>query len=65
MNDTTWIPLAEGVNAEVQFDSFDYNQRNRVIEGRLTGRVQMHRDAIEKGMWGLPLPGDNEITKEP
>lgn len=59
MRDTTWIKIAEGVNAEVDYDLLDYERDQRVLDGRLTGRVQMHRNAILEGEWGLPLPGDD------
>lgn len=59
MRETTWIKIADGVNAEGDYDLLDYERGQRVLDGRLTGRVQMHRDAVEKGTWGLPLPGDD------
>lgn len=60
MRDTTWINIAEGVNAEVDYDILDHERGQRVLDGRLTGRVQIHRDAVTEGKWGLPLPGDTE-----
>ena len=59
MQDTTWIRINDHVTAEVSFSRYEYNQGARVVEGHLTGRVHLHRDAVQEGMWGLSLPGDS------
>ena len=64
MRDTAWIRIADGVNAEVDYDRGEYDTDCRVLEGRLTGRVQIHRDAVTDGRWGLPLPGDIAYIEE-
>lgn len=53
MSETTWIRLAPGVVAEVEYDRYEYEMGDDEIPGKLTGVVRLTKAAVLNGMFGL------------
>ncbi|WP_225825614.1 hypothetical protein [Streptomyces naphthomycinicus] len=60
MSDTTWIRLAPGVVAEVEFDRYEYEMGGDEIPGKLTGVVRLTKAAVLDGLFGLDATEVNE-----
>lgn len=59
MSDTTWIRLAPGVVAEVEYDRYEYEMGGvDSVPGKLTGRVRLTKAAVLDGMFGLDADED-------
>jgi hypothetical protein len=59
MSDTTWIRLAPGVVAEVEYDRYEYEMGGDEIPGKLTGVVRLTKAAALNGMFGLEIAEDD------
>jgi hypothetical protein len=66
MSDKTWIRLASGVVAEVEYDRYEYDIHADEIPGKLTGVVRMTRSVVLDGMFGLePSEEDSADSVRP
>lgn len=59
MSETTWIRLAPGVVAEVEYDRYEYDIHAEEVPGKLTGVVRMTRSVVLDGLFGLDAEGDD------